>query len=56
MGEGAAQVVLVPGVFIAGGVQAGAQGSAGVPHCAGEVEAVALAGVGVVHHEALVMA
>ncbi|MNH28736.1 hypothetical protein D3C79_889240 [compost metagenome] len=56
MGEGAAQVVLVPGVFIAGGVQAGAQGSAGVPHRTGEVEAVALAGVGVVHHEALVMA
>ncbi|MNN24067.1 hypothetical protein D3C81_1374810 [compost metagenome] len=56
MAEGAAQVVLVPAVFVARGVQAATEGGAGVPHCAGQVEAVALAAVGVVHHEALVMA
>ncbi|MNP76278.1 hypothetical protein D3C76_1734860 [compost metagenome] len=48
--------MLVPVVFVARGVQAAAESCAGVPHHTGEVEAVALAAVGIIDHEALIVA
>ena len=56
MAEGTAQVVLVPAVFVARGIQAATERCAGVPDHTGQVETVALLAVGVVHHEALVVA
>ncbi|MNE12726.1 hypothetical protein D3C80_1055410 [compost metagenome] len=56
MAEGTAQVVLVPAVFVARGIKAASERCAGVPHHTGQVETVALLAVGVVHHEALVVA
>ncbi|MOA07187.1 hypothetical protein D3C78_1268720 [compost metagenome] len=50
-----AQVVLAPSVLVARAVEVGGQAFDAAVHQAGEVDAVALAGVGVVHHEALVV-